>query len=411
MKIGSGTWTMQFPEGFFPAEGFVVQAHPLHIRALVLGEKEPAVLVSLEMTSLPDSEVEALRAVAADCAGTQTGHVWITVTHTFAAPHIMPDPMMKTDADRMHREILRSMLREGVQAAVHAAMDACEETETVLHQGVSTVLASRDIELPEGWWVGCGGTGDSDRTLTVLEFRAGDALRAVALHLNVQSSVLDGSGAEAGRAVSGDLAGCACADLEKELGVPVLFFIGAAADQAPVERAAGYVPDGNGSWKQTDLKSAGIPVAERLGSTLAEETLSVLRMPGYRLEGGIRMQSMTVTVPAKKMNRNLHELHPTHSCTWEPDGSSEQPVACLIWDRLAVIGVKPELTCKTLRSLQAESSYPVTLVATLVNGGAKYMADQSAYDHCMYEAINSPFAPGAAEILVRSVYPLLRKPE
>lgn len=51
----------------------------------------------------------------------------------------------------------------------------------------------------------------------------------------------------------------------------------------------------------------------------------------------------------------------------------------------------------------------MTLVSTLINGGAKYMADQSAYDRCMYEAVNSPFAPGAAEMLVKEAAALLKK--
>ena len=76
---------------------------------------------------------------------------------------------------------------------------------------------------------------------------------------------------------------------------------------------------------------------------------------------------------------------------------------------LAILGVKPELTYPTLRQIQAASPYPITLVSTLINGGAKYMADQSAYDKCMYEAVNSPFAPGAAEMLVREAGALLKK--
>ena len=108
------------------------------------------------------------------------------------------------------------------------------------------------------------------------------------------------------------------------------------------------------------------------------------------------------------MNRNLHELHPTRECTWESDGDKEQVIELLSLDTLTILGVKPELTCPTLRQLQAIRPGMTTLVATMINGGAKYMADQSAYDRCMYEAINSPFAPGAAEMLVREATALMR---
>ena len=67
------------------------------------------------------------------------------------------------------------------------------------------------------------------------------------------------------------------------------------------------------------------------------------------------------------------------------------------------------LFAELIKQIQAASPYPVTLTATLINGGAKYMADQSAYDRFMYEAVNSPFAPGAAEMLVREAAALLNK--
>ena len=109
------------------------------------------------------------------------------------------------------------------------------------------------------------------------------------------------------------------------------------------------------------------------------------------------------------MNRNLRELRPTHFCEWEPDGDKEQTIELFALGDLAIVGVRPELTYPTLKQIQAVSPYSVTLTATLINGGAKYMADQSAYDRFMYEAVNSPFAPGAAEMLVREAAALLNQ--
>ena len=40
--------------------------------------------------------------------------------------------------------------------------------------------------------------------------------------------------------------------------------------------------------------------------------------------------------------------------------------------------------------------------------GAKYMADRGCYERCMYEAINSPFAPGAAERLAQTAVTMLQ---
>ena len=154
MKTGVGRAEICLPEGFLPTEGFVCQAQALHARCLILGEADPFALVSVEMTSLMEDECRPLRALAAERAGVRAQRVWLTVTHTFSAPHIMPDGAMKTDADRQRRETLRSCLRQAVcEAAVRARANLAER-DCALLQGHSAIPASRDIELPEGWWIG-----------------------------------------------------------------------------------------------------------------------------------------------------------------------------------------------------------------------------------------------------------------
>ena len=410
MLTGSSRLELIFPEGFFPTEGFVTQVHPLFVRTLVLGDGQPFVYVSIEMTSLPDEEIDILRPAAAEQAGVTQDHVWITVTHTFSAPHIMPDQALKTEADRERKGALRAILLKTVLASVRRAAENRREASLTLRQCQSGVVAARDIELAEGWWVGCGGDGPADRTLTVLKWASEDgSVPAVLLHLNVQSSVLDGTGAANGKCVSGDLAGLACAALEKRYpGTVAVFMIGSAGDMAPVERAKGYFPDGDDGWAERDLREAGVSVAEKLGARLADEADAALRLPGELIDGTAALEEASVIVPAKKMNRNLHELRPTRVCLWEPEGESEQPIAVLTFGELALVGVKPELTCVTDKRIRRESPFRYTLVTTLVNGGAKYMADRSCYERCMYEAINSPFGPGAAERLAQSAVTMLQ---
>ncbi len=410
VRIGIGRCEMEFPRDFFPAEGFVTQVHPLHVRVFFIDKPGPFALVSIEMTSLPDEECAALRKETAILLGIEESHVWISVTHTFSAPHILPDFALKTEEEREHRTVLRRTLSDAVRSAVWQARQEAAERELALYQGESKTFACRDIELPEGWWIGCGGKGPSDRTLTVLAVREKDRVKGLLLHLNTQSSVLDGTGAADGKCVSGDYAGFACTELEKRYpGAAVLFLIGAGGDQAPVKRGRGYAPDGQGGYAETDLHEAAVPIAEALGRQLAAEAEAAMQNTPEALNGPVRTASRSFHAPAKKMNRNLRELRPSHSCEWEPDGDKEQTIELFTLGSLAIVGVKPELTCPTLKQIQAVSPYPVTLAATLINGGAKYMADQSAYDRCMYEAVNSPFASGAAEMLVREAAALLKK--
>ena len=412
MFFGSGKCEMIFPWNFFPAEGFISQAHPLYVRALIIGKVRPFVLVSVEMTSLPDEEISVLRAIAASSAATSPENVWITVTHSFSVPHIRPKVAAATLEERTSRKALQTLVRDAVHTAVLKARGTISETTAELYTGISRIPACRDIELEDGWWVGCSGNGPADPTLSVVRI-GGETPAAILLHLNVQPSVLDGTGAENGKCVSGDLAGIACAELEKRYPDTVaVFLIGAAGDQAPVEKAMGLVPDGTGSWTERDLHAEGVVLAERLGRQLAEEAEMIIHSgSGIQLGQDAVLSETTVAVPAKKMNRNLKELKPARNCVWEADGESVQPVSLLNLGDLAIIGVKPELTWATDRAIKHASPYPHTLVTTLVNGGAKYMGDKSVYERCMYEAQNSPFAPGAAEMLADAAISLLKGSE
>ena len=412
MFWGCGKCEMIFPGGFFPAEGFVCQAHPLYVRALTVGKVRPFVLVSIEMTSLPDEEISVLRAIAASSAATSPDNVWITVTHSFSVPHIRPKAAAVTPEERTQRKTMQTLVRDAVHTAVLQTRSNIREAYAELFSGTSRISASRDIELEDGWWVGCRGNGPADPTLSVVRI-GGETPIAFLLHLNVQPSVLDGTGAENGKCVSGDLAGIACGELEKRYpGTIAIFLIGAAGDQAPVEKAMGLVPDGAGAWKETDLRGHGVALAERLGLLLAEEAAAVMRTePEKTLDQEMRLRESTISVPAIKMNRNLKELKPSRHCEWEPDGDSVQPVSLLNLGGLAIIGVKPELTWATDRAIKRASPYQHTLIVTLVNGGAKYMGDRSVYERCMYEAQNSPFAPGAAEMLADAAVSLLKGTE
>lgn len=408
MRTGWGRCEMAFPCGFFPTEGFDRQVHPLYARAFAAGDAEPIVIVSVDMTSLPDQEVLTLQSAVTERTGIAGERIWIVASHTFSAPHLMPDHLLKTQKDQQNKATLRQIMANAVCSAAAMAIEGLRETELTLHQGESAVAASRDIELPEGWWIGCGGTGPADRTLTVLKVGTGDEVKGLLVHLNVQSSVLDGTGTEHGKCVSCDLAGLMCAELERRYpGAIAVFLTGAAGDMAPVQRAKGYAPDGCGGWHEIDLHEKGIDVAEQLGAQLAQEAQALLMQPGERLIGGAGIRQSAVTVPAKKMNRNLHELRPTRVCEWKADGENEQPVSLLTLGKLAVVGVRPELTYATDQQIKQQSPFPYTLCATMVNGSAKYMADMSAYTRCMYEAINSPFAPGAAERLAQAAISLL----
>jgi hypothetical protein len=101
-------------------------------------------------------------------------------------------------------------------------------------------------------------------------------------------------------------------------------------------------------------------------------------------------------------------IRPTRQYTFIPAGDRDEPVEILRLGDAALVGVRPELSCLTAVHIKEQSPFSTTLLLTLVNGGAKYMPDLSAYERITYEAMNSFFARGAAELLCEKVVNLLR---
>ncbi|MCC8049908.1 MAG: hypothetical protein LIP10_04510 [Clostridiales bacterium] len=510
LQAGAGRRVIEIPQDYLAVENFGLIHDPIHARAVAIRSgcsesngssnaaeqksgsaafmncdgnmpvsgEETIILVSLEITSMPGEETAAIRSLIAEKTGVKETNIWVCVTHSFSSPHLLPDHMMKSE-----KEIgLKKQYREALQnAAVGAAADAVEQLRPA-RLGVGTgecgIVANRDIELADGWWIGTNGDGPTNRTVTVLRLNDLDG-NPIALisHFAIQSSVMDQSELTDGKKpVTSDIAGNACrkaewileqkygnaektvqteaqgietnADSTKKANVNtpvVMFLIGAAADQAPVEKAVNETFE-NGEKIRTDLHEAGFAVCDRLSDRLKDSILEIAQAiacdrdaeQGVGQDTGrntdqdsnrnagqdtdqdsnratdqdtlsIRTISATLTVPAKHMNRDLHSLRPIRNAIYEPDGESESEIEGIRIGNIALLGVKPELTCRTAADIMEQSAFDTTLICTLVNGASKYMADTGAYDRSCYEAQNSPFGRGAAEMLAGRAVEMLEE--
>lgn len=406
MRAGASTKTLCFPQDFFPTEGFSRQLSALCARVLVLEDEARIALLVLEMTSIPPEEIDTLGAILREETGARDA--FVLASHTFSAPHFMPDERLDAAGLAKKRQLQSLVAQATREAAREAVQRLCEAFPAVGAQECR-VNSARDIETPAGWWVGCCGEGPVDHAMTVIDLRRADSTHAAVLvHYPVQSSVLDGSQLrEGGKAVSGDLAGAMAAELEAELGCPVLFLIGAAGDQAPRQKAVGSTCDAQGAMTPTDMQDEAIALCRALAREMAQAARTALAQAQVMHSSGVTVCSRTVTLPAKKIERDLHKLRPTRVPPYEPDGESEQPVTLLALGDVRLIGVKPELNCVTAKQISAGD--PRTLVVTLFNGGAKYMADADSCDRITYESQNSPFMKGAAEKLVACAREMLAR--
>lgn len=411
MKIGAGKQEINFPDKFFPTEGFSRVADPLYVRAAILCDTVEIAIVSLELTSMPAEEITELKRIFSEETDIREENCWICVTHTFSAPHILPDAVLSTAEMCQKKEILKEILHMAVRKVAIQAKTQLTEVQLKVGTSQCFVNVNRDFETPDGWWVSNCGTGFSDKTLSVISAEdASSKPKVLFVHYGVQSSVLDGSVLlEGGKVVSGDLAGVMCAELEKEYPeATVIFLLGAAGDQAPICKAKTLTLTEEGKLMEEDVHDEGVGLCRSLGMKMAESAKEAIAFAAIGQKGNLAVASADFLVPAKKMNRNLHELKPTRFYEYVPEGEQEITIETIKIGNIALLGVKPELNCKTAQQILERSPFETTLIMTMVNGGAKYMADMDSYDRFTYEAMNSPFAKGAAEILCEQAVLLLQ---
>ena len=228
---------------------------------------------------------------------------------------------------------------------------------------------------------------------------------AILYHYNVQSSVMDGSLQKDGsKLITSDLVGYASIHLERHYNesTVAMFLLGAAGDQAPVKKAKYNATDENGSQLEIDLGEAGFSMITELGEQLGNAVLNTLADISHLKRVSISTQKKEFVCPGQKLPEDIHSLRPTLTYEYLPEEKRDMEVEAINLGEILLLGTKPELNCKTAKEIQKASPFSHTLIMTMVNGGAKYMADQESYERITYEAMNSPFGKGAAEILIEN---------
>ena len=320
------------------------------------------------------------------------------MTHTLSAPHFIPERMCKTASERQKNSLLWRAVETAARSAAAQAVAGLQEARVGHKSGPCDVNVNRDVLTAEGWWLGRNETGFSDKTVTVLRFEGLDG-RPIALlfsHSVRPAATERPFGAGDGGLVSADLAGAASAVVEQELGhsTTALFFMGAAGDQAPSLGGAGG--------------EDGFALAEMIGARLGAEVLRLSEEAECRSDcGPIVIQAATVEFPGQQMTQT-HDIQPTKEHMFAAGPARLESLQIIGIGEIALVGLRPELCCQTGVDIRERSPFTATLVLTMVNGGAKYMADLQAYDRITYEAMNSPFARGSAELMVESALALLR---
>ena len=391
-------------DGVLPHDGFTVERHPLCARVLVLERaSERVCIVSLELTSIaPALQARLEDAVEAAC-GCRPTYVWIVLTHTFSAPHVRTPQHLKSDGERERNERYLAAIANAVERAAANAVDVTVPARIERAQGGCPVNVNRDVETPAGWWLGTNDEGFSDHAMPIVRVAdASGGTIAVIAAADVQSSVLDKSRTSEGeRVVSGDLFGFAAGMVERELGGACLMLPGAAGDQAPRERAVTVTYDEGGTAATEDAHEDGYRMLHQQGAALGLALVQALADAVPCEAGTIAARELTVELPAQE-RADFQSLRPRKSYEFVPVGTTSTQVSLLRLGDMRLVGIQPEVASSFGAAVRAACPGR-TVLATLVNGAAKYLPAPDAYQKITYEAMNSGFAQGAHEALLDTI--------
>lgn len=390
----------------YPVEGFTGERDRLYARVTLLhaGAERVAIAV-VDLTSVPGELVRSFQEIVGRAAAVGPANVLLCASHTFSAPHLALDDDPATE--RLRHSVGAALSRAASQAAA-----ALRPARLGFGRGRSRVNVNRDVPTAEGWWLGANEGGITDQGVAVVrvEDEVGDPI-AILLNYAVQSSVMNESLlAGGGKLVTADLAGAAVRHVEEQYGgrTVAMFLIGAAGDQAPYLTANRHTFDRQGNWARLDVHEAGHVLVDLLGERLGGEAVRVSeQVTCDEFWGELRVEHASVPVHAQTAPASLRELRPVRSYDFRPAGTGTVPIALLLLGDIALVGLQAELSSVTGLDIKARSPIARTVVATMVNGGAKYMADAASYDKITYAAMNSRYARGTAERVSAAILTLL----
>lgn len=420
---GAGRAVISIQPYMLPLDGFTQVHDDLHIRVLILQQQVRFVIVSVEITSMFAETRQKLHDLVQKLTGAE--HIWITLTHSFAGPHIWPAPEPgKADRPRPgHKErsadeiarcaMLENAYLEATRQATEAALNQLCPARLGWGAGICKVNASRNVLTKDGWWLGTDDAQPCDHGLQVLRIDTLDGKPLALIYVyGIRSCVTSRiKGADGGMMISSDLCGAACNYLEQNMGedFTALFLCGPAGDQEPRLKGIFQEADERGEMQSFDLGQGAYALLDAQGVRLGSAVIQVYRkITDLRTDLSIRCERRTFTCRTKKMERNLSKLKPTQSAEFEPEGSKELAVYAAKIGQFQLIGVQPEINGIT--GIEIAEAFPehCNAVAIMVNGGDKCMPEEQAYIDIKYQSLNSPFMPGSAESLRDTAIELLK---
>ncbi|KAA9001427.1 hypothetical protein FJU30_08955 [Affinibrenneria salicis] len=412
-RAGAGRANVRFPTDLYPMNEFVGEHDPLAVRVLLLDDGGERISIAVvDLTSISGELVTGMKTILSEIAQIAPDNIIICASHTFSAPHVFPARHIPADTDSTKNDVLLRAFETALRSAATQAVAALQPARMGFASGISRIGVNRDVPTKHGWWLGANDAGFADPFLGVLRIdgRDGKPL-AILMNVSVQSSIMDGSQRAGGGLISADLAGAAARHAETHYGsdAVALFLVGAAGDQSPYLQANRHVVNDDGSVGRVDLHEAGFMLVDLLGERLGANVIDVAEHAVMQTSASLGVWRENIEVASQVFSPGDRPVGPVARFTYQPGPSVALPVVLMRIGRMLLVGVQTELAASIGARIRDSSPHASMMVATMVDGAAKYMPDASSYDRFTYEARNSPYSKGAAEVAAAAIIDKLQQ--
>lgn len=399
-KVGASKKAIHIPDDFFPYRSFrgryFTGLHDeIYVRCLFLeSEEDRALLLSMELGDL--GEIDEWQNRISRISGVPADHIFLSVTHNHAAPHVSDDYNQDV-ADRGKTEEFGKWVWAAAEEAVREAATRAIPAQMGFGTGSCDINVNRDYIRDGRSIMAPNPRGISDKTVAVMGFEDLEG-KPIAYLMNyaVHGAVMfDSDLKDGGMLVSGDLPGETCRIIEKrnDEKVVALFTSGAAGDQIPRYMSHRTVHDGKGGISRIDAREAGWVLLQVQAENLADEVLRVAEtMDIFPFEMVLKAAQKKYSVPGQKKTED--PMNVPEDYRFEDDGPVSMPLGVLMLGPVVLVCVPGEPVCSI--GLDMKKTLPLRHVVVIshCNGSLSYISDDFGYEHLTFEAVVSHFRQG-----------------
>lgn len=393
LKAGFGRAKIEITDKDLPIREFQAKLTDLNSRVAVFGtdEQPDFALAVIEMTSITDRDIQIFKDKITDILNLNSDQIWIGVSHTFSTPHLKNQ--LNTNADKQSYNSCLEKILSSLGQAVEQAQKDYQVVKVTYQTGACPLNVNRNIETDKSYWLGSNYNAYSNHEIRVVKFTNHAGHSNLIFNYDLQPSVMDHIKNDAGkRLITGDVFGVACYQLEKANDNVVIPLIGAAADQSPIFKGTNHY-----FYLQntTFLFTEGEMLAQSIKQTKEKEQL---------LKADMLYFNFSVLLPKQKRQKKTFDIVPTDNYTFISEkGKVEVHLYALKIGNILFLGTEPELNSKFGKKIRDELDCKQVLLATLVNGGKKYLPEEDDFEHITYQAMNTSIGQRADQTMLKSI--------